>query len=85
MSYYNDPDAEDWGRESVGHRSIEIDDLNILSVDFNWRYPVRHTARLRIEYLAADDDPRTIMLYGETAISTYQSMRETGRTTYETK
>lgn len=78
MAPYFRPDT-DSGEE------VEIDDLNILSVEFHWRYPYRASARLRIEYLADTDDPKTLVLYGETAISAYQSMRETGRTEYETK
>ena len=69
--------------DTDGGRDIEIDDLNILSVEFHWRYPYRRTARLRIEYLAEANDPQTVVLYGETAIAAYQSMRETGRIQHE--
>ena len=56
----------------------EIDDLNILSVEFYWTYPYRKSARLRIEYLADCDDPQTLVLYGESAINAYEAMRQGG-------
>lgn len=70
--------------EVATSEEVEIDDLNILAVEFHWTHPYRRTARLRIEYLADTNAPKTLVLYGETAISAYQTMREGGRTEYET-